>query len=76
MSLLQELTESEIPKDVNVLCRIFPEGIADKAFPAASLAGLCNVKVNHPENKDKPVVSGYAGTGIERLHALNFFLFC
>jgi len=30
--------KSEIPKDVNMLCRIFPEGIADKAFPAASLA--------------------------------------
>jgi len=30
--------ESEVPKDVNMLCRIFPEGIADKAFPAVSLA--------------------------------------
>jgi len=30
--------ESEIPKDVNMLCRVFPEGIADKAFPADSSA--------------------------------------
>jgi len=37
-SLLQELTGNEIPKDVNMPCEIFPEGIADKAFPAASLA--------------------------------------
>jgi len=34
MFLLREITESEIPKDVNVLCKVFPEGIADKAFPA------------------------------------------
>jgi len=37
-SLLQEITESEIPKDVNMPCGVLPEGIADKAFPAASLA--------------------------------------
>jgi len=39
ISLLQEVTESEVPKDVNMLCGIFPEGIADKAFPAGSPAG-------------------------------------
>jgi len=37
---LQEVTESEIPKDVNMLCGIFPEGIADKAFPAGSPARI------------------------------------
>jgi len=34
MSLLQEITESEVQKDVNMLCGVLPEGIADKAFPA------------------------------------------
>jgi len=37
---LQEITESGVPKDVNMLCRIFPEGIADKAFPADSSTPL------------------------------------
>ncbi|NOZ69185.1 MAG: hypothetical protein GXP46_08080 [Deferribacteres bacterium] len=30
--------EREVQKDVNMLCGIFPEGIADKAFPADSSA--------------------------------------
>ena len=38
MSLLQDVTESEIPKDVDMPCGIFPEGIADKAFPPDSPA--------------------------------------
>jgi len=38
MLLLQEITESEIKKDVDMPCGIFPEGIADKAFPADSSA--------------------------------------
>jgi len=38
MFLLQEITESEVPKDVNMPCKVFPEGIADKAFPADSSA--------------------------------------
>jgi len=38
MFLLQEITESEVPKDVDMPCGIFPEGIADKAFPADSPA--------------------------------------
>jgi len=38
--LLQEVTEGEIPKDVNMLCKVFPEGIADKAFPAGSPTSL------------------------------------
>jgi len=38
MFLLQEITESEILKDVDMPCGIFPEGIADKAFPADSSA--------------------------------------
>jgi len=39
MSLLQaEITKGEVQKDVNMLCGIFPEGIADKAFPAGSPA--------------------------------------
>jgi len=33
MFLLQDLTESEIPKDADMPCGICPEGIADKAFP-------------------------------------------
>ncbi len=36
MSLLQDSTESEIPKDVDMPCGICPEGIADKAFPPDS----------------------------------------
>jgi len=38
MLLLQEVTESEVQKDVDMLCGILPEGIADKAFPADSPA--------------------------------------
>ncbi|NOZ67797.1 MAG: hypothetical protein GXP46_00780 [Deferribacteres bacterium] len=38
MFLLQEVTENEVPKDVNMACKVFPEGIADKAFPADSSA--------------------------------------
>ena len=38
MSLLQDVTESEIPKDVDMPCGILPEGIADKAFPPDSPA--------------------------------------
>jgi len=38
MPLLQEVTESEVQKDVDMLCGILPEGIADKAFPADSPA--------------------------------------
>jgi len=49
---LQETTESEVQKDVNMLCGIFPEGIADKAFPAGPPARMryiyatarCNLK--------------------------------
>jgi len=40
MSMLQEITESEVAKDVNMACGIFPEGIADKAFPADSSATI------------------------------------
>ncbi|GEM_PF-3983152 len=40
MPLLQEVTESEVQKDVDTLCGILPEGIADKAFPADSPAPL------------------------------------
>jgi len=40
MFLLQEITKSEVPKDVNMPCGVFPEGIADKAFPADSSAPL------------------------------------
>ncbi|GEM_PF-6749815 len=38
MSLLQDVTESEIAKDGNMPCGICPEGIADKAFPPDSTA--------------------------------------
>jgi len=38
MPLLQEITESEVQKNVDMPCGIFPEGIADKAFPADSSA--------------------------------------
>ncbi len=48
MSVLQESTMSEVPKDVDMPCGIFPEGIADKAFPADSPAPpamfLCHSK--------------------------------
>ncbi len=50
MSLLQDVTESEIPKDGNMPCGIFPEGIADKASPPDSCAPqavfLYDCKVN------------------------------
>jgi len=38
MLLLQEITEGEVQKNVDTLCGIFPEGIADKDFPADSSA--------------------------------------
>jgi len=38
MPLLREVTESEVQKNVHMLCGIFPEGIAGKAFPAGSSA--------------------------------------
>jgi len=48
--MLQELTRSEVQKDVNMPCGIFPEGIADKAFPAGCPAPpamfFCHCKDN------------------------------
>jgi len=72
MPLLQEITESEVQKDVDMPCGIFPEGIADKAFPPDSTARrrcfYATVRVIYREhNHDGFVITAFMTSKPEKI---------